>query len=354
MSFISEIHYQNGYAGSSGVGEFVEVTLSPTEFARAADFDLTTYQTDGTVRETFNLGDLTPVLDPDTGFYVYTMTTRVTAPDHLSGANEAEAVALTDSTLPDPVTFIDIGGGISDITAIEGPASGATSGNIAASSGGQSIQFDYYGNRIDATLDSDSSVVCLTQNSLIDTPNGVRPIQDLEIGDMVETLTRGAQEIRMIYARTLDAAALVNNPKLMPICIRRDALGKDQPNQDLHVSPQHRMLLSGVKYAMLFGEVEVLVKAKMIAEYSDGAFVDRRFAPVTYYHILFDQHEIIRANGCPTESFYPGKEALKSLDPEERQELFTLFPELQIDLENYPPEDHTTLRRWEVARAMTA
>ncbi|MFT4999662.1 MAG: hypothetical protein ACI8YI_001825 [Paracoccaceae bacterium] len=133
MSFISEIHYQNGYAGSSGVDEFVEVTLSPEEFARASDFDLTTYQTDGTVRETFNLGDLTPVLDPDTGFYVYTMTTNVTLPDHTTGVNEAEAVALTDNTLTDPVSFVDIGGGTTGIVATEGPAIGATSTTISGS-----------------------------------------------------------------------------------------------------------------------------------------------------------------------------------------------------------------------------
>jgi Hint domain-containing protein len=361
MPFISEIHYQNSYASSSGVNEFVEVTLSPDEYARAADFDLTTYQTDGTVRETFNLGDLTPVLDPDTGYYVYTMSTNVTAPDHTTGTNEAEALALTDSTLPDPVSFYDLGGGTTNITATEGPASGATSTNISTPASGNSIQFDYYGNRLDGTLDQDSSVVCLTNGSLIDTPKGPCLIEDLCVGDLVKTLN-GAQPIRMIYNKPLDLSDFTRNPRLRPVCLRKNAIAPGQPNRDLRVSPQHRMLMSGAKMQLLFGEADLLVKAKAIAAFSDQAFVDQSCKAVTYYHIVFDRHEIIFANGAATESFYPGKAALAALDPEERRELFTLFPELALGgcgypVKSYPesyPESHATLRPWEAAVALSA
>jgi Hint domain-containing protein len=354
MPFISEIHYQNSYASSSGVSEFVEVTLSPDEYARASDFDLTTYQTDGTVRETFNLGDLTPVLDPDTGFYVFTMTTAVTAPDHTTGSNEAEAVALTDTTLPDPVSFVDLGGGTTAITATEGPASGATSTNITTPASGNSIQFDYYGNRLDGALDSDSSVVCLANGSLIDTPTGPRLVEDLCVGDLVNTLNNGAQPIRLIYSKLLDLNDFTRQPKLRPVCLRRNAIAPDQPNRDLRVSPQHRMLMSGAKMELLFGEPELLVKAKAIAAFSDRAFIDRNCEAVTYFHILLDQHEIIFANCAPTESFYPGKEALASLDPEERCELFTLFPDFALEARNIPQQSHATLRHWEAAVALSA
>ena len=47
-----------------------------------------------------------------------------------------------------------------------------------------------------------------------------------------------------------------------------------------------------------------------------------------YYHILFDGHEIIFAEGCPAESFHPGDKSLGALGEETRQEIFALFPQL--------------------------
>lgn len=347
MAFISEIHYQNGYAGSSGVAEFVEVTLSPAEYARASDFNLTTYQTDGSMRETFNLGALTPTLDPDTGHYVYVMETPVTSPDHTSGTNEAEAVALTDSTLSSPISFVDIGGGTTDITATDGPATGATSTNVANASGGNSIQWDYYGNRIDGTLDSGSSVVCLTNGTLIQTPEGPRLIEDLRVGDLVCTRDSGDQALRFIHSKTLGPLELWENPSLRPVELPANAIAPNRPDRPLRVSPQHRMLVSGFRVETSFGTDQALVKAKDIAAHSDKAWVILPKEGITYFHLLFAKHEIILANNAETESFYPGPEALAALDPEERRELSLLFPALLGESGVYQAGPHPTLKSWE-------
>ena len=50
---------------------------------------------------------------------------------------------------------------------------------------------------------------------------------------------------------------------------------------------------------------------------------------VTYVHILFDQHEIIYAEGAPSESFHPGKQALSALEAPVREELFRIMPNLR-------------------------
>jgi hypothetical protein len=49
---------------------------------------------------------------------------------------------------------------------------------------------------------------------------------------------------------------------------------------------------------------------------------------IEYFHILFDAHQIIFAEGAPTESFFPGGTALGSLEEETRAEIIELFPEL--------------------------
>jgi hypothetical protein len=49
---------------------------------------------------------------------------------------------------------------------------------------------------------------------------------------------------------------------------------------------------------------------------------------VSYIHILFDEHEIVRADGAWSESFQPGEMTLEGLGAEQRAEILALFPEL--------------------------
>ncbi|WP_421053597.1 Hint domain-containing protein [Leisingera sp. D0M16] len=50
---------------------------------------------------------------------------------------------------------------------------------------------------------------------------------------------------------------------------------------------------------------------------------------VTYVHLLFDRHEIIYAEGAPSESFPPGGQAVSALDAPVREELFQIMPDLR-------------------------
>ena len=47
-----------------------------------------------------------------------------------------------------------------------------------------------------------------------------------------------------------------------------------------------------------------------------------------YFHFLFDQHEIVFADGLEAESLHTGEQAMKSLSPDALEEIFTIFPEL--------------------------
>lgn len=347
MAFLSEIHYRNSVAGSSGVAEYVEISVAPEDMGRLSDFEVVTYQTDGTVRESFILADVSSVLDPNTGWYVFQITTRVTDPDHLSGSNEAEAVAFIDQSLAAPVqTFVDIGGGTTGIVAVEGPVAGATSTTIEASDG-QSIQFDVYGNRLDGDITQGSSVICLTAGTLIETGQGPVPIEALEVGDMIVTHDSGLQPIRMIHQRRLSSDQLQRNRKLWPVCIEKGALGFGLPLRRLLVSPQHRMLYQHIRLPLMFGEDAVFVRAKSLAMGFENIYVDSSVTEVTYFHLVFDKHEVIFAEGAPTESFHPGPEGIAALDADARDELFTLFPHLRFGNESHAAE-YRTLRSWEV------
>ena len=168
----------------------------------------------------------------------------------------------------------------------------------------------------------------------IGTASGDRPVERLQPGDRVETLNHGLQPIRWIGTRQVPA---IRN--LAPIVISAGAMDNDR---DLIVSPQHRILVTGWRAEMLFGEPEVLVAAKYLV---DGDKIYRATGgDVTYFHICFDRHEIIFAENQPTESFLPGPMGAKTLHPAQLAELFEIFPELRDDLNAMPPA-RPSLRR---------
>lgn len=171
-------------------------------------------------------------------------------------------------------------------------------------------------------------VPCFTAGTLIMTPEGPMPIEDLKVGDMVVTADNGPQHIRWIGTRNLSHEELVKKPKLLPILIKAGALGCDLPKRDLLVSPQHRMLVRSRIAVRMFDAEEILVPARILTA-SPGISVAKDTLSVTYYHLLFDRHEIVFAEGAPSESLFVGAQALSSVPPEARAEIFDLFPELE-------------------------
>lgn len=170
-------------------------------------------------------------------------------------------------------------------------------------------------------------VVCFAQGTQILTRNGQVTVDDLKVGDLVLTMDNGYQPIRWIGSRTLDVIDLMVNPKLKPIRIQAGALGEGLPEQDLLVSPQHRLLVRSTIAQRMFGMTEVLIPAKKLLEL-DGFTVDQCVPTVTYTHFLCDTHEIVFSNGAPTETLFVGQEALRSVGAAAHEEIMALFPEI--------------------------
>jgi hypothetical protein len=172
-----------------------------------------------------------------------------------------------------------------------------------------------------------AKVICFVQGTLITTADGDIPVEDLKVGDLVQTLDSGLQPLRWMGQRHLDARELTENANLRPIRIRKDVVSAGKGVGDLVVSPQHRILIASKVAQRMFGNTEVLVSAKQLLGI-EGVDIADDLEDVTYFHILFDQHEIIYADGVPSESLYLGHEAQRSLTPAGREEIHALFPEV--------------------------
>ncbi|WP_103333613.1 Hint domain-containing protein [Pseudotabrizicola formosa] len=193
-------------------------------------------------------------------------------------------------------------------------------------------------------------VPCFTPGTLITTPLGLRRVEALQPGDRLLTRDSGFQDIVWVGRRDLGAADLLGNPALAPVRIAAGALGGGLPRRDMVVSPQHRMLMEGVRAELLFGESEVLVAAiNLIGLPGIARIAVRR---VSYLHVMCSQHEIIQADGAWTESFQPGIATLRSMDQGQRDEMLALFPELAEGTQAYPAA-RATLRAHE-ARVLLA
>ncbi len=169
----------------------------------------------------------------------------------------------------------------------------------------------------DFTTDS-TGVVCFTTGTQIRTPDGDRPIEELKVGDLVETVDGGPQPIKWIGTSHYDEAALIENPKLRPIVVSARVFGAER---DLVVSRQHAFLLP--KEDLLARAIQ-LVKMNVA-----GVRIAHGRKRVTYHHIMFEKHELIYSEGIATESMYPGPQALRALCPEAMESLLRVFPKFK-------------------------
>lgn len=329
MARISELHYSNTYAANSGVAEFLEVALAPGE--DPSDFTVAFYDADGTSLLNVTLDNplVQTSFDADANEFVYVIQNgpfaiTLTDPDGAQAFN-SEAFALVNTTTNEVLDFYDIGGGTSEIEALDGPAVGATSENIVVPTGPDAATYSLQFNQPDpgtlvaqAVTPGDTGVVCFASGTLIRTPQGDVPVEHLLPGDLACTLDHGPQPLRWVGKRKVAARG-----KFAPIRIAKGALGN---TRDLVVSPQHRMLIRGWRAEMLFDQPEVLVAALHLID--DTRIRRIEGGRVTYHHLLFDTHQIIFAEDAPSESFHPGDWSLGTLGDAARTEVLDLFPEL--------------------------
>lgn len=273
---------------------------------------------------------LIEVTDDETVFDEVDSTQSLTNSIDLDGTTYAAgttintAYDLINTTTGHKVTSFHFGG--------DGYGQGAVHGIVSTVEmvPGVSYSFDTERTSHNANNQYDDYFACFGKGSLIETDHGPVGVENLSVGDMVKTQDHGFQPIRWIAGRKLRAIG-----KMAPIVFAKGAIGN---TKELRVSPEHRMLIEGAQAELYFGQEKVLVAAKHLC---DG---DRIYSStggdITYYHFMFDCHEIVFANDIPSESFLPHEPALSALDKDTQAEIHAIFPQLKQKATSYPAAAH--------------
>lgn len=141
-------------------------------------------------------------------------------------------------------------------------------------------------------------------------------IEDLNVGDKVLSRDDGPQIVRWIGQTTMRAVG-----DFAPIRITKGTLNNEN---DLVVSPNHRLFIYQRIDEVGAGRSEVLVKAKHLVNgdsvtVQDGGFVD-------YFQLLFDDHQIIFAEGIAAESLMLDERTTPALPADLAQEILGDMP----------------------------
>ena len=182
-----------------------------------------------------------------------------------------------------------------------------------------------------------SVVICFANGTLIDTPDGPRPVETLAPGMIVST-DAGPLPLRWVGQRKITAEDMLREPDLRPVEIATGALGPNVPSKPVRLSANHRVLLDGWKVELAVGEARVLCAAKHLI----GRRNVHRVLPkdgVTYFHLMFDSHRLVTASGLFSESFEPGPVGMATLDGRTKQEVADILDRqpLAADVLPTPP-----------------
>lgn len=158
-----------------------------------------------------------------------------------------------------------------------------------------------------------TGVICVTSGTAIRTLKGDVLIDDLHVGDLVSTLDNGPRRIVWIGQRQITRSELLQNNRLHPVRIKKGALGAER---NLLVSRQHGMLM-GQDY---------LARAVHLAKTIPAVRIAAGKWQVTSFDLMFEAHQIVFAQGVPSESSNSGPIGLEALSNVSRKELMAQLP----------------------------
>ena len=135
---------------------------------------------------------------------------------------------------------------------------------------------------------------CFLRGTSILTTEGEIRVEDISIGDRVETVEGHRLPVKWIGRQKFSKTAESDwQQSILPVCVRRFALDDRTPHKDLYLSPGHALFIDGSLIP-----AEYLINGRSVVQAAPKGTED-----IEYFHIELETHEVIFAEGLPTETF---------------------------------------------------
>ena len=137
--------------------------------------------------------------------------------------------------------------------------------------------------------------VCFLADSMIRTPSGETPIQDIRTGDEILVWHEGTPVVREViwtgWRQATTNPFLPDDQAGYPIRILANAISENVPYKDMLITAEHCLFMDGR-----------FVPARMLVNGS-SIFYDRSLTSYEYFHLETREHSVIMADGMLTESY---------------------------------------------------
>ena len=252
--------------------------------------------------------------------FTFPAGTTISANGHVTlvaswaGTLPADTYEIGVAVLNDGGDVIELSDGTNVAVASYGSGTGGE--DFGSDIDGLSIQRAPDGGMIFANTEAPTPWVtnnCLLAGTRILTAHGEQLIENLQEGEQIKTHEGALKTIKWLCIQTINIKHPVNPLRRNPVCIKKGSLGHDFPKSDLYTSPGHAMFVDGllINAGALVNGVNI-ISTQPIEDFK-------------YYHIELDSHELIIAEGCPTESYLPQHE--KRSDYDNAEEFNARYPE---------------------------
>lgn len=136
-----------------------------------------------------------------------------------------------------------------------------------------------------------ASVQCFMKGTLIRTPDGEVPVEDLRVGSNVTTAHGKIRPVIWTGHRHIDVSRHPSPARVRPVRVAANAFAAGVPDRDLFLSPEHSVYIEGV-----------LIPIRLLL--NDSTVTQLDYASVDYYHIELPVHDLVLANGLAAESYF--------------------------------------------------
>jgi hypothetical protein len=194
-------------------------------------------------------------------------------------------------------------------------------GNGNNNAGGNINNSGGNGNNIHGVIGStnNNGGSCFLKATKISTPSGDCLVQDLRIGDEVQTLA-GRKTIKWIgYNKFAKEQGRPWHDSVMPIRVARFAIDDQIPYRDLYLSPLHCVFINEALIPVMY-----LVNETSITQGAPSGISE-----LEYYHVELDAHEVIYAEGALVES-YDGEDRDNFSNFVQYERLYGRKPEIKM------------------------